>query len=66
MGSIFVREPREAGEAAGEASVVNLDRNLDGGEGRSFTAATDDRDYPLVLGRTGICLLERRDGQEEV
>ena len=26
----FCQEPREAGEAAGEASVVNLDRNRDG------------------------------------
>jgi hypothetical protein len=30
VGSIFAREPRKAGEAAGEASVVNLDRNVDG------------------------------------
>jgi hypothetical protein len=33
VGSIFAWEPREAGEAAGEASVVNLDRNLDGERG---------------------------------
>ncbi len=38
---------------------------IKGGE-RSITAATNDRSHPVVPGRAGICLLERRDGQEEV